>query len=445
MLNILCTMIKQLLLSIFLLATLPLTAAGPDLSAPMTLSEMVDIALKNNPETRQAWWNAQRAAAGLGIAKSSYYPKVSINANASHGRDFKFINGPDVNYTILRADLVLSFILYDFGERAATVDSAKMALLAANWQTDWSLQKVMVRVLENAYSTLNAQEVLQANLISLGEAEKLHGIAKELNRVGLNSVTDIYTSQATLSQMQIEVAQQKANLDIQKGKLAAALGLPADTSLQLAPINELNPPPSQKTAELIDLAKQQRADLMAKQARVCEQVAREQKARSGYFPKVSFSGRGGADHAVHDKTNGLNYEVRLNLDLPLFNGFETFYQNVAAYADTKISLEELARLELEIALEVLTYSRQFQAAQEMLCFAEDNLKNAANAFEGVLDKYKAGKERIAEVSNAQRQLATARVRHSDIKTKWLVSLANLAYATGTLAPYMEEGTCTENP
>ena len=33
---------------------------------PLTMTELVDIALQNNPSTKQAWWNARRAAAALG-------------------------------------------------------------------------------------------------------------------------------------------------------------------------------------------------------------------------------------------------------------------------------------------------------------------------------------------------------------------------------------------
>ena len=100
-------------------------------------------------------------------------------------------------------------------------------------------------------------------------------------------------------------------------------------------------------------------------------------------------------------------------------------------------------MQLDISLDVLTYSTTLKAAQEILPDAEDNLLNSLKAYEGVLDKYKAGKEGIAELSFAQRQLAAARVRYSDIKTKFLVSIANLAYATGTLAPYVETP-CQEN-
>ena len=146
---------------------------------------------------------------------------------------------------------------------------------------------------------------------------------------------------------------------------------------------------------------------------------------------------------LHDKANAAQYQVAINLEAPLFTGFETMYSNRMAYADLQISNEQLVELQLEAALEVLTYSRTLQAAQEMLPDAQENLTNALKAYEGVLEKYRAGKEGIAEVSFPQRQLAAARVRYSDVKTKLLISIANLAYATGTLAPHMESP-CQEN-
>lgn len=221
-------MINKIILATCLLFAGPLTAV-PDLAHPLTLSELIEIALENHPETQKAWWIAQQSAAALGSAESAYYPELGLNATATHGRDFKFINGPDTNYTIVGADLTLSMLLFDFGERKANVEAAKMALLAANWQTDWTLQKVMIRVIENAYSTLHVYETLQAALISLKDAEKMQNAAHELNRTGLTPISDVYTSQATLAQMQMDLAQQKALFDIQKGKLATSLGLPINT------------------------------------------------------------------------------------------------------------------------------------------------------------------------------------------------------------------------
>lgn len=410
--------------------------ADVELDHPLTISELIDIALKNNPSTKQAWLSANRAAALLGSAKSRYYPKIGVDSFLKHGRDFKFINGPDTYYTIVGADLILNMILYDSGDRHAGVNAAKEALVAANWQSSWIIQKVMVKVLENTYATLHSQEIFQAACLSLKEVEKVLSAAQELNRAGLSSISDVYTSLASVAQMKMEVSQQRAFLDIHKGKLAASLGLPAMTNLTLAPVEPIQQVSLDQVDELIKLALRQRADLMAKQAKFAESLSNKEKAYSAYGPKVSFYGRGGANHAFHDKAQAAQYQLALNVDIPIFNGFDTTYKNALAYADMQLSREELAELELNISLEVLTHSRNLEAVQEMLPNAEDYLSNANKSYESVLEKYKAGKENITQISNAQRQLAAARVLYSDVKTRWLVSMANLAYVTGTLG--MEE-------
>lgn len=422
---------KKLLFLFLFLVTVSLEGA-PNLDHPLTISELVDIALENHPATKKAWWNANRASAAVGSAKSAYYPQLDLNVDIRNGIDFKFINGPDTSYTIVGANILLGMMLYDFGETSANVNSAKMGLLAANWQSDWTIQRVMIKVLENAYGALHAQEVYQASLSSLADAKKVLETAKALNRSGLSPIADVYTTQATYSVMRMDVAQQKAQLDIQMAKLSASLGLCATTKLQIASYNALPAPTCQMTDALISFAMAHRADLQEKQARVSQMAYNQKRAASGYLPRISLLGRGGANHAFHDNTQAGQYMVALNLDVPLFNGFDTTYSNRQAYADTQLSIEECTELQLDIALEVLTYSRTLMAAQEMLPDAEENLNSAQKAYESTLDRYKAGKEGIAEVSFGQRQLAAARVRYSDVKTRLLISIANLAYATGTL-------------
>lgn len=411
---------------------------------PLTLPELVNIALENNPSTRQAWWNARRAAAALGTAKSAYYPRVDFEASATNGRDFKFINGPDVEYTIVGADLFLNYLLYDFGERKANVLSASQSLIAANWQVDWNVQRVMVKVLENAYATLHAQEVLKASIQSLHDAEVVLLSAQELNRAGLTPVSDVYSSQASYSQMKMEVTQHKALLAIQLGKLASSLGLCANTDIEVAPIDALDQQTCLGVDKLIAVAMEQRADLIAQQARVQSAIANESRVCAAYKPKISFFGQGGYNHAFSDKTDGAQYRISIDFEAPIFTGFEATYRSREAYAMAQLSAEEQAQLELDIALEVLTHSESVTASRDMLPDAQQDLESSTKAYECVLERYKAGKERIAEVSIAQRQLALARVRYSDVKTRWFVSVANLAYATGTLVQSMESP-CSNTP
>ena len=271
-------MLIRFTLTVFLLCIGTISAV--DLNQPLTLGELVDIALKNQPSTQQAWWNANRAAAAVGSAKSGYYPKLDLNTFVQHGREFKFVNGPDTNYTILGIDILLSMMLYDFGETSAAVKAAKMALVAANWQSDGAIQQVMVNVLENAYATLHAQEMLNAAIVSLEDSDRMLNLAIELNRAGLKPISDIYIANARSAQMKMEFTQQRYQLAIQKGKLATSLGMCPDIELQLAEIENPQRMPIQKTRALISLASQQRADLMAKQAELAAAIANQARIRS---------------------------------------------------------------------------------------------------------------------------------------------------------------------
>ena len=41
-----------------------------DFDRPLSLGELVDVALENQPATKLAWWNAKRAAAAVGNEKA---------------------------------------------------------------------------------------------------------------------------------------------------------------------------------------------------------------------------------------------------------------------------------------------------------------------------------------------------------------------------------------
>ena len=58
------------------------------------LAELIDIAERNNPETRVAWERARQAAAAVGLSESAYYPFLA--ASAAAGYDRAFIPFPDI-------------------------------------------------------------------------------------------------------------------------------------------------------------------------------------------------------------------------------------------------------------------------------------------------------------------------------------------------------------
>src|SRR5260370_7391188 len=52
------------------------------------LAELIDIAERNNPDTRVAWERARQAAAAVGLSESAYYPFLVASAAAGYDRPF---------------------------------------------------------------------------------------------------------------------------------------------------------------------------------------------------------------------------------------------------------------------------------------------------------------------------------------------------------------------
>jgi outer membrane protein len=149
-----------------------------------TLAELIDIAERNNPETRVAWERARHAAAAVGLSESAYYPFLVASAAAGYDRAFipfptlaldqkKLPSLGAVSVTgggslvtesqVYRGELSAKWLLLDFGERNAVVASARERLMIANVGFNATHQKIVFQVTERFYQLGTArQKVLVA-------------------------------------------------------------------------------------------------------------------------------------------------------------------------------------------------------------------------------------------------------------------------------------------
>src|SRR5215510_14401222 len=62
----------------------PAPAIPPEYLKPgttLSLAQVLDVGLKNNPVTRTAWFQARSAAADLGSKKSEYFPTIELDGS----------------------------------------------------------------------------------------------------------------------------------------------------------------------------------------------------------------------------------------------------------------------------------------------------------------------------------------------------------------------------
>ncbi len=421
--------------SLRILLFIPFLLCASLFGGELSLAELIDIALKNNPETQKVWANVKRAQAAVGVAQSSLYPHVEGQGSVNHAREVKFPNGSSTTFTSGGGELNLNYLLLDFGERSSAIQATKEALQSAKWWADFSIQKIMSEVASNYYEYLNASELLEMRKCSLQDANTILEAAEEMCKAGLRVEGDLITAQAAVAEIHMYLAQERAAFAIAYGKLMNALGLPMETQLQVKTRPEGIELPifSEGIESLIAIAEEKRKDLLAKQASYAEMQEHVSRAKKAPLPKLRAMGQAGWFQYSKHQGSSSNYNAGIALDIPIFKGFQYSYETRQALANAEMTAAELKDLHNAIALEVLTYSELVKASREALKFSELFLDQAFKSYEGSLERYKAGLLSIFDSLQAQRYLAEARSKKAQARTQWLMALAQLAYATGSLS------------
>ena len=97
----------------------------PELSRPLSLAELTELALRLSARTRQAWFQARAEAAALGIERADDFPELSAIFEFSR---FRTVSNSSGRATAVQNNygptVSLSYVLYDFGQGDAAQEAA---------------------------------------------------------------------------------------------------------------------------------------------------------------------------------------------------------------------------------------------------------------------------------------------------------------------------------
>src|SRR3954462_2975023 len=97
------------------------------------LAELIDIAERNNRETRVAWERARHAAAAVGLSESAYYPFIVASAAAGYDRAFIPFPTLAVNEKKLLTNPSLGAVSITGGSSLVTQSQVYRGELNAKW------------------------------------------------------------------------------------------------------------------------------------------------------------------------------------------------------------------------------------------------------------------------------------------------------------------------
>ena len=118
------------------------------------LAGLIDIALRNNPATRQQWEAARAAAAQFGAAQAPFYPQFDVQSANGYQRTIIELPGMAGKLEQWQSEPVaeLTYVLLDFGRRRSMAEAARNRLIASNFTFNRAIQNVVFGTQSAFYS-----------------------------------------------------------------------------------------------------------------------------------------------------------------------------------------------------------------------------------------------------------------------------------------------------
>ena len=406
-------------------------------SHPYTLPELVDIAERNNPETRVAWEQAKQKAAAVGIARSALFPTVAALASASYNQYSLFVTRfYHEDLSTFPATLSVNYTVFDFGARGAKIDQARANLLASDFTFNDTHRRVVFEVAEAYYRLLDAISQEEAAQATLTDAQTVQQAIEAKLANGLATLPDVLEARAAAAQARYELASIRGLEDIAHAVLANVLGVAPSVPFRVEDVSKASVPATieESVQTIIERALTQRPDLLAEVARLRSADAAIRGAHSAYYPTLSISGDWGHRNSYGSQnfnpiisSHIYPYSAQLNLSWTVFDGGSRRNELSRAEAQRGEAKARQAVSRDQIENEIWVAYSNLKTAQDRREAAGALLQAAEQFYSAATRSFQAGVRTFIDVTTAQRDLARARTTEATARVEVLIALADLAF------------------
>lgn len=400
----------------------------------LTLAEIVDLALRNSPSTRLSWAQARAAADAYGSSQGRLFPTVTAGVTANRGLSLATPGRPAVERSQYGPSISLAYTVLDFGGRSGAIDVTRQTAVATDFTHNATVENTILQVEAAAFGFLSTRAQRDAERTSLELATAALDAANERHRVGLATIADVLQARTARSQAQLVLETLEGTLQVARGALAVAMGIPANTPFDIPEVPAADSVHfvAESVDSLIALAVRNRPELASARAQAAAASSQIRVARSGYLPALAI-GATGANNASNVSTfSGRTYSVNVGVQMPVFTGFSNQYDVAAASEQYQAALARADATKQQVIQQVFTAYYTLRTATNRVRTAADLLASATQSEIVARERYREGVGSIVDLLVAQSALANARAQAVDVRWQWRTSLAQLAHDVGVL-------------
>jgi outer membrane protein len=412
------------------------------------LAELIDLAQRLNPETHEAWEQARQAALAVGLVESSYAPQVSIEAIAGFQRTPLPIpttvnpKGYFISNTVEAIPIVaLKWLLFDFGRRDGQEQAARANSFVANVGFTGAHQKLIFAVSRAFFSLGAARGRVTAAEQALKTAETVQDAAESRRERGLTTVVVVAQAQRQTAQARLNLTRTGGDERTAYANLIAAIGLPADTRIEITDTSEQPLPvePPANLSILIQEALRSRPDVIAALGKI-EAAEGELKARrADHYPTVALiaqayqnMGSLSSDGSPYSAVNKPGGNILLTLSVPLFDGGSRNTRDSVAQSQLAAARDKLAQARDAAVQQVVATYSDLRTSLAAYAATVTVREAAQTSYDAAFDAYLHGVGTYTDVASEQTALARADADREDAHANVFTAAAALAFATGTI-------------
>jgi outer membrane protein TolC len=406
---------------------------------PLTLPELTEFALLNNPRSRQAWLNARVAAAAVGVQTGDDFPTITGAWTFLRQRPVSGTTGLIANW-INRwgPSISLSYTLYDFGLGDDRLKAAEYRLLAANLAQNRVLQELVFQVEQAYFLLIGTEAIVRVNEQAVKNLETALDAARRRRESGVATIADVYRSETQVAQARLTLTRSRGEYEKARGQLASVVGLSVNSSLQVQPLSA--PPQSRQSlksiTEYLDTVKRTRPDLVAAQAQVEAARASASAASKAGLPSIDFLASTQHSRWYQQgmpppyRPDNQTYAAGVTVRIPLFSGFKDTYQQRQAEAQAQQAEATRDALYRQTQLEVWQAYYDLRTVNGSIDSTEALVKSAEQTAQATLARYQGGFGTILDLITAQQDETSARTQRIQSYLDWYTVLARLHLSVG---------------
>lgn len=387
-------------------------------------------------------FNAQPMISRIGYSGSNFQPVVPTALTGS-GSSAAFLNPRNITERTYSMNLSLTQTVFNFAQFSAVAQQVSLAK-GADATLNAALQNLMMRVAAAYFAVLQDEDnVSYADASKAAYAEQLDQIRQQY-KMGLKTITDVYTAQAsydtavaTYIQAETTLTNDRENLRVITGVYYPHLSALSDEFPLISP-KPGNIEAWVRTSICQNWSiKSSRFNMLAARENINQQLAGHlpnanvqttfSKVTTDNINKyLSFVDRPGPG------TTSDRY-IMLNFNMPIFAGGGVIAQTNQAKYDFMVAQQQL---EQTIRGTVNTTRQSYLgivAGISKIKADKEAIKSSISSLEGLEASYRVGTETLVDVLNQQQKVFQAQTQYAMDRYAFVNNILALKQAAGTLS------------